>query len=220
MMIRTLVADRSEPMRLGLRSLFNAEPNRFIVSEAATRSELLAKIEREECQLVVVEPLLCAGAGDVLIRQIRRVSPKTNVLVYTDLDEMKFGIRAIRSGARGYLMKTCATSELLTAASRVSVGRIHMSPALAEEVALNAWEKRRDPAHLDLSDREMLVFSMLVCGRSVTAIANTLHLSVKTISTHKARAMAKLGCKSLSDLVHYSISKNLKDECEARSNGW
>jgi DNA-binding NarL/FixJ family response regulator len=219
-MIRTVVADRSETMRLGVRALFDKHPGRFSISEAASRGDLLAKIGKEECQLVVVEPLLCGGSAEALIRQIRRLSPQANVLVYTDLDELKFGIRAIRSGAKGYLMKSCSSSELLAAASRVSAGRMHMSEALAEEVAMHAWDKRKEAPHQDLSEREMQVFSMLVCGRTVTNIGAAMHLSVKTISTHKARAMAKLGCKSLSDMVHYAISKNLKEECEARSNGW
>lgn len=218
-MIRTIVADRSETMRLGLRALFDKHPGKFEVSEAASRGDLIAKIGKGECQLVVVEPLLCGGSAEALIRQIRRVSPAANVLVYTDLCELKFGIRAIRSGAKGYLMKSCTSSELLAAASLVSAGRVHMSEALAEEVALSAWEKRADLPHESLSEREMLVFSMLVCGRTVTGIASTLHLSVKTISTHKARAMAKLGCKSLSEMVHYAIANKLKEECEARSNG-
>lgn len=219
-MIRTLVADRSETMRLGLRALFDKQSGKFTVMEAASRGDLMARIGEGDCQLVVVEPLLCGGAGEALIRQIRRVSPRANVLVYTDLDELKFGIRAIRSGAKGYLMKSCSSSELLTAASRVSAGKVHMSEALAEEVALNVWENRAELPHHDLSEREKQVFSMLVCGRTVTNIANMLHLSVKTISTHKARAMVKLGCKSLSEMVHYAIAKNLKEECEARSNGW
>ena len=219
-MIRTVVADRSETMRLGLRALFDKQPGKFAVTEAASRGDLLDRIGKEDCQLVVVEPLLCGGSGEALIRQIRRLSPQANVLVYTDLDELKFGIRAIRSGAKGYVMKSCTSTELLTAASRVSVGKVHMSEALAEEVALTAWEKRAEDRHEDLSEREMQVFSMLVCGRTVTNIAHTLYLSVKTISTHKARAMAKLGCKSLSELVHYAIAKNLKEECEARCSGW
>jgi DNA-binding NarL/FixJ family response regulator len=219
-MIRTVVADRSETMRLGLRALFDKHPGKFCVSEAVSRGDLLEKIGEDTCQLVVVEPMLCGGSGEALIRQIRRTSPRANVLVYTDLDELKFGVRAIRSGAKGYLMKSCSSSELLTAASRVGAGRIHMSEALAEEMALSTWEDRTEPPHHDLSAREMQVFSMLVCGRTVTNIANTLHLSVKTISTHKARAMAKLNCKSLSEMVHYAISKSLKEDCEARANGW
>lgn len=219
-MIRTIVADRNETMRLGLRALFARDSGKFAVTEASSRNDLIAKISADECELVVVEPLLCGGAGEALIRQIRRVSPLANVLVYTDLDELKFGIRAIRSGAKGYLMKSCTSSELLAAASRVSAGKMHMSEALAEEVALNAWESRKEKPHETLSERERMVFSMLVCGWSVTNIANTLHLSVKTISTHKARAMLKLGCKSLSEIVHYAIAHHLKDECEARCQGW
>lgn len=219
-MIRTVVADRNETMRLGLRALLDKQNGKFEVEEAGSRGDLLAKIQGDECHLVVVDPLLCGGSGEALIRQIRRVAPRSNVLVYTDLDELKFGVRAIRSGARGYVMKSCSSTELVAAASRVSAGKMHMSEALAEEVALGVWEKRTYPEHNGLSEREMQVFSMLVCGRTVTNIAASLHLSVKTISTHKARAMAKLSCKSLSDLVHYAIARNLKEECEARCNAW
>jgi DNA-binding NarL/FixJ family response regulator len=125
-------------------------------------------------------------------------------------------MRAIRCGAKGYVMKSRPADELLAAASRVSAGKVHMSEALAEEVALNTWEGKPTSLHESLSDREYLVFAMLVCGKSVTSIAATLHLSIKTISTHKARAMVKLRCKSLSDMIQYCIGHNLSAECRAR----
>lgn len=219
-MVLTVVADPSETMRLGLRALLERQDGQFVVSEASTRVELMQKIERNICQLVVLEPLLYGGSGESVIRQIGRISPKANILVYTDLDELKFGIRAIRAGAKGFLMKNCSSRELLAAASRVGAGKVYLSDTLAEEVARNAWENKPEQPHASLSEREMLVFSMLVCGRTVTAIAGALHLSVKTISTHKAHAMSKLGCRNLSDLVHYAIERKLKDECEVRTKIW
>jgi DNA-binding NarL/FixJ family response regulator len=219
-MIRVVVADKNETMRLGLRALFDKHTGKFKVSEAADRVSLIRKLQDDDCHLVIVEPLLCAGAGEALIRQIKRESPASNVLVYSELDELKYGVRAIRSGARGYVMKSSPSSELLAAADRVGSGRLHMSEALAEEVALSTWESRNEEPHDLLSERERLVFSMLVCGLSVTNIAGLLSLSSKTVSTHKARAMVKLRCKSLSELVEYAISKGLKGDCETACQGW
>lgn len=214
-MLRIVVADKNETMRLGMKALFDKYPTKFALVEASDRAGLMNQIIDHDCQLVIVEPLLCAGAGESLIRQIRRESPKANVLVYTELDELKHGVRAIRSGARGYLMKSRPAAELLAAADRVGSGKMHMSEALAEEVALSAWGDREDAPHELLSEREKMVFSMLVCGWSVTNIAARLNLSSKTISTHKARTMAKMRCKNLSELVQYAISHGLKEECEA-----
>jgi DNA-binding NarL/FixJ family response regulator len=219
-MIRVVVADRNETMRLGMKALFNKHAGRFAVWEAGDRAELMSEVVNNDCHLVIVEPLLFSGSGEALIRQIKRESPKAHVLVYTELDELKHGVRAIKSGARGYVMKSSPSAELLAAADRVGSGKMHMSVALAEEVALSAWGDKGAVPHELLSDREKMVFSMLICGWTVTGIAQKLNLSSKTISTHKARAMMKMRCKSLSELIEYAISKGLKEECEANCKVW
>jgi two-component system invasion response regulator UvrY len=219
-MIRIIVAEKNEMLRLGIKTLFDQHPSKYKVWEVADRTSMINQIREEDCQLVILEPLLCAGGGEALIRQIRRESPTVNVLVYSELDELRYGVRAIRSGARGYLMKNCACSELLAAADRVAVGKLHMSESLAEEVALSAWGGRPSEPHDILSDRERMVFSMLVCGWKVTNIASILNLSAKTVSTHKSRIMTKMRCKGLSQLVEYAITKGIKEECEALCQAW
>lgn len=216
-MIQMLVADRSETMRLGVCTLFSKESRDTVVCEATSRSDLISKLLSEQYNVVLVDPVLAAGSEETFLRQIRAVAPRAHVLVYTELDELHFGMRAIRCGVKGYVMKSRPALELLTAASRVSAGKIHMSERLAEEVALHMWEGKETAPHELLSDREYLVFAMLVCGRSVSRIAATLNLSIKTISTHKARAMVKLRAKSLSDLIQYSIANNLTAACRERS---
>jgi two-component system, NarL family, invasion response regulator UvrY len=215
-MIQMMVADRSETMRLGVCALFSKQPQPVLIEEAASRSDVMSKLKEGHYNLILVDPVLAAGHEEIFLRQLRAFAPRSNVLVYTELDELHFGLRAIRCGAKGYVMKSRSADELLVAANRVSAGKIHMSEELAEEVALNIWEGKQTYLHESLSDREYQVFAMLVCGRSVTAIAGALYLSIKTISTHKARAMAKLRCKSLSDLFQYSINNNLTAECRAR----
>jgi two-component system invasion response regulator UvrY len=215
-----MVADRNETMRMGMKAIFSQHPSRFAIWEAQDRSELMSGLLENHCHLVIVEPMMAAGAGEALIRQIRRESPMANVLVYTDLDELTHGVRAIRCGARGYLMKNTPAADLLAAVERVSAGKMHMSEALAEEVALSAWGIKQESPHEMLSDREKLVFSMLVCGMSVTGIAAALNLSCKTISTHKARTLAKMHCKNLSELIEYALSRGMKPECEAMCKVW
>jgi DNA-binding NarL/FixJ family response regulator len=215
-MIQMLVADRSETMRLGVCTLFNKEAEDTVVSEATSRGDLINKLQAEHYNVVLVDPVLAAGSEETFLRQLRAVAPRTHVLVYTELDELHFGMRAIRCGVKGYVMKSRPADELLKAASRVSLGKIHMSERLAEEVALHMWEGKDALPHELLSDREFLVFAMLVCGRSVSRIAATLNLSIKTISTHKARAMVKLRCHSLSDMIQYGIANNLTDVCRER----
>jgi two-component system invasion response regulator UvrY len=219
-MIRVVVADKNETMRLGMKTLFNRYSSRFRVWEAEDRASLMDELLKNDCNLVIIEPMLCAGAGEALIRQIRRESPAANVLVFTELDELKHGVRAIRCGAHGYLMKNSTSSELMAAVERVSSGKMHMSQALAEEVALSAWGFRQESPHEALSEREKVVFAMLVCGMSVTAIAVALNLSCKTVSTHKARTLTKMQCKNLSELVEYAFNRGLKQECEALSKVW
>lgn len=116
-------------------------------------------------------------------------------------------------------MKTCTSAELLIAAERVSAGKIYMSDALSQEFANNLWEGNTALPHDGLSERESLVVAMLVSGWTVTAIGASLHLSVKTISTHKTRAMAKLKCKTLSELIQYAIAHDMMSACETMCLG-
>lgn len=202
-------ADRSETMRLGVRALFDKNCVNVEVTDVATRSELMKEIQKTDYDLVLVDPLLCSVNAEALLRQIRTVAPQVNMLVYTELDELRFGLKAMRCGVKGYVMKTEPADELLIAVNKVSAGKVHMSDALAEAVAMNIWEGKEATLHELLSEREWVVFSMLVGGASVTSIATTLNLSVKTISTHKARAMVKLRCRNFSEMIQYAIEQKL-----------
>jgi DNA-binding NarL/FixJ family response regulator len=215
-MLRLLVADKNETIRTGICAVFRQQSSAVSISEASNKAELMAALRTEAHDLILMEPLLCGGTGEALIRQVCEAVPGANILVFSDLDELKFGLQALRSGAKGYLMKSCSSLELVAAARKVSQGRVHISEALAEEVALNVQESQDRQPHQTLTERELLVFSMLVCGWKVTDIAAALHLSIKTISTHKARAMSKLRCRGISDIMRYAISKNLTEECRAR----
>ena len=148
-------------------------------------------------------------SGVELIRQVKAEKPKLRVLVLSMHEEHQYAVRAIRAGASGYLTKESASAQLVAAIRKVAAGGAFISAEVAERLALDAMPHAEGPLHATLSDREFEVFHMLVDGMSVNEIAARLHLSAKTISTHKARLMEKLGVDSTADLVHYAVRHKL-----------
>ncbi len=147
-----------------------------------------------------------------LIRQIKDEFPRVAVLVLTMHDENQYAARAIRAGALGYMTKESAGNELVKAIRKVHSGRPYISMDVAEQLAMDAMPERLDMPHKSLSDREFEVFNFLVSGKSVTEIAELLHLSVKTVSTHKTRILQKMGSNSLAELVHYAVVHGLLEK--------
>jgi len=120
-------------------------------------------------------------------------------------------VRAIRSGASGYLTKESASAELITALHRIASGGAYITPAVGEQLALSAMPRGDRPPHETLSDREFQVLRMLAEGASVSDIAARINLSVKTVSTHKARLMQKLGVGTTTELLKYAIEQGLTE---------
>jgi DNA-binding NarL/FixJ family response regulator len=131
------------------------------------------------------------------------------VLILTMHDEEQYAVRSIRAGAQGYLTKESAGTQLVTAIRRVASGRPYISTQVAEQLALNIMTPNKDMPHTQLSDREFEVFNMLVSGKSLTEIGEHLHLSVKTVSTHKTRIMQKMQMHSLSEIIQYAVAHQL-----------
>ena len=124
-------------------------------------------------------------------------------------DEEQYAVRSIRAGAQGYLTKESAGSQLVNAIRRVASGRPYISTQVAEQLALNIMTPNKDLPHTQLSDREFEVFNMMVSGKSLTDIGEQLHLSVKTVSTHKTRIMQKMQMHSLSEIIQYAVANQL-----------
>jgi DNA-binding NarL/FixJ family response regulator len=149
-------------------------------------------------------------SGMELIRQVKSERPKLRILVLSMHEEHQYAVRAIRAGASGYLTKESASSQLVAAIRKVASGGAYISAEVAEHLAHDAMPHAADrPLHESLSDREFQVFVRLVGGESVSEIALALHLSAKTISTHKARLMEKLRVTNNADLVHYALKHRL-----------
>jgi DNA-binding NarL/FixJ family response regulator len=215
-MLQMLVADSNGTMRLGIRTVFSAGRVRVDIDEVANHDGLIMQLGSRHYDLVLVDPMIAEGSAASLIRRILEAAPRSRILVFSSADEATYGASAIRAGAKGYLMKTCSTQELLTAVSRVSRGNIYSSPELAVEILVHRHRDASSIPHERLTQRERQVFAMQVCGMAVKDVARRLKLSAKTVSTHKARAMLKLGTNTLTEMVQYAIDQGILEDCKAR----
>jgi DNA-binding NarL/FixJ family response regulator len=215
-MIRTLIVEESGVARLGIHSLLGSHANSLEIDEASSRMELITKLCARYYELIIVEPKMSGGTSASLLRQLRENSPWSEVLVFTALDELTFGVDAIRNGAKGYLMKTCTGEQFRTAVKRVAGGRVYLSAALAAEFAtgLRKYDMRSKP-HDTFSKREFQVFSMAVCGMTPIESAHILQTGADTIGAFRRSVMAKLNESTLHGMVQYATAHGLIDECRA-----
>lgn len=207
---RLLVVDEQPLIRLGLRRLLDDEPGFAIVAEADTAVDALRVLEQGAVDLVVLDIALSGRGGIECLARIRAHRPAPPVLVYSRFPPVHYALRTRRAGASGYVHKSAATSELLAALRLLAAG----GTALPDAGPPTRGTSRRLPGgapHEQLSNREFEVLRLLVDGRSVSAIAHELSLSIKTVSTHRTRLLGKLGLASTADLVHYAIAHDLDD---------
>ena len=208
-MIKIVIADDHTIMREGLKRILDGALDIDIVGEAINGFEVLAQVRQGGFDLLLLDLSMPGRSGVDLIRQIRSEAPKLAILILTMHEEEQYAVRAIRAGAQGYLTKESAGTQLLGAIRKVAAGRPYISTEVAEQLALNIMAPTEHVLHEHLSDREFEVFSLLVAGKSITEIANGLHLSVKTVSTHKTRIMQKMSMNSLSEMVQYAVAHKL-----------
>ncbi len=209
--IRVVVADDHTILREGLKQLLLAAGDIEVVGEAADGHEVLRAVREREFDVLLLDMSMPGKSGMELIRQVKTERPRLRVLVLSMHEERQYAVRAIRAGASGYLTKESASALLVTAIRKVASGGAFISAEVAELLALGAMPHVEGPAHAALSDREYQVFRLLVAGESVSGIAARLNLSAKTVSTHKANLMEKLGIDNPADLVRYALRHGLDD---------
>jgi len=144
-----------------------------------------------------------------VLADLKRVRPKLPVLVLSMHPEDQYGKRVLRAGASGYMNKESAPEELIKAIRKVLVGGRYVSPALAEKLAVDLNENAGRPVHETLSDREFEVLRMIASGKTVSQVAEDLHLSVTTISTYRGRILEKMNMTTTAELMHYALRNNL-----------
>jgi DNA-binding NarL/FixJ family response regulator len=203
-MIQVLIADDHKIVRDGLRRILAATTDVQVAAEAASGDEALALVKKQDFDVAMLDMSMPGLSGLDLIKRLKIEKPKLRILVLSMHGEQQYAARVLKAGAAGYLSKDSAAELLLSAIRKIAGGGMHIPEAAA--AGLVAAER---PAHELLSDREFEVLRLLVEGLGPTDIAGRLHLSVKTVSTHKTRILEKLNLGSTAELVRYALEQKL-----------
>ncbi|WP_260956168.1 response regulator transcription factor [Pseudomonas citri] len=206
-MIQLMIADDHAIMREGLKQLFALADDLHVVAEAENGVLLLEQLRHERIDLLLLDMSMPGISGDDLIARIRAHYPQLPILVLSMHNEVQIVQRALKSGASGYLTKDRDPETLLAAIRRVADGGRYIDAALAERMAFVAMGVEPCSPHDVLTDRELQVMRLLARGLSVSRIATELIISHKTVSTHKARLMEKMGFLSTADIVRYAMTQ-------------
>ncbi len=210
-MIRILIADDHAVVRRGLRQTVSEEPDMTVVGEASNVPELLSLARKVPCDVVVLDISMPGRSGLDALKELRQECPRLPVLVLSMHPEDQYALRTLRIGAAGYLTKDTAPEELVKAIRKAVSGGKYVTPSIAEKLALGLAKDSARPLHEALSEREYQVMCLIASGKSVTEISVELSLSVKTISTYRARILEKMNLKNNAELVHYAVFNQLVD---------
>jgi DNA-binding NarL/FixJ family response regulator len=205
---RILIVDDHPVFRHGIAALITAEKNLAVCGEADSAPAALEAMRRLKPDLAMLDISLQGTNGIELVKLMRAEQPRLPIIILSMHDESLYALRALRAGARGYVMKGEAMSHVLTALRKVLAGDIYVSPRFSERLvfkAIQSLEGGMGSPVDKLSDRELEVLQLLGRGFGTREIANELHLSVKTIETHRAHIKEKLGFKDAGEMVRFSI---------------
>lgn len=203
--LRILIADDHAIVREGLRRVLERRSPDWTVTEAESGFEALEQLAQKAFDLAIFDLSMPGLNGIDLIRRVRAEYPRMPILMLSMHAEEQYAVRAFKAGANGYVTKDSASRELADAVRKVAAGGTYVSETLAERMVQQLNRTLDAPRHAQLSDREFEVLRRLVAGERLTDIAAALHLSVKTVSSHKARIQDKLQLGTTAALVRYGM---------------
>ena len=195
-----LLVDDHPIILLAVKSLIESKLPGYRLHSAATRGEALELARAVQPALALVDLTLPDGDGLDLIRELKEVSPECGVLVFSMQCELRFGPRALKAGARGYLMKGDRVTALFDAIRQIESGQVYCSPALHDRM-IRVWSQDPVKGVEALTEREFQVFCMMGEGRTTKDIAKFLAISTKTVDSHREHMKVKLGCTSVTDMI-------------------
>jgi two-component system, NarL family, invasion response regulator UvrY len=207
--MKILITDDHAVVRQGLKQILAEEFKRAEFGEASNVQEAIDKVWKENWDVVVLDITMPGRSGLEVLKEIKKSRPKLPVLMLSMHPEDQFAVRLLKIGAAGYMTKESAPQELVGAVKKVMAGGRYVSPALAEKMASYLAVDVQTPPHERLSDREFLVLRLIASGKTPTAIAKDLGLSVKTISTYRMRILEKMTMSNNAELTHYAIQNQL-----------
>lgn len=207
--IRLLIADDHTIMREGLKQLLTLANDLRVVAEAENGVIVLERLRQGDIDLLLLDMNMPGLSGEDLVARIHAQYPNQKILVLSMHNEPQIALHTLKAGAAGYLCKMCSPETLLSAIRRVASGTRFIDPQIAERIALEASGLKQQINHDTLTEREFQILRLFARGSSVTRIAETLTISSKTVSTHKARLMEKMGFSSNAEIVRYALSQRL-----------
>ena len=208
-MIRVVIVDDHAIVRAGLRQFFSDQVDLRVTGEASTGREALDLVRRGEVDVVVMDLSMPDQSGVDALAAIKAREPNLPVLILSGYPEAHYATTLLRQGASGYLNKECDPEEIVKAIRTVFRGRKYITPAVAELLADGLGGQSDKPLHEQLSEREFQVFLRLAKGETISHMADSMSLSVKTVSTYRTRVMEKMKLASNSDLTYYALKNGL-----------
>lgn len=203
--MRILIADDHPLVRRGVRALLEEAFPGSAVGEADDLAALMSSARGAPWDIVLLDLSMPSTSGLEGLLKLKRVCPETPVLVLSVHAEEQYAVRALKAGAMGYLTKDHSVEELVKAVRHILARRRYVSPNLAERLALNLVDDSGKPLHEALSQQEFRVMCLIGQGKTVSEIAELLHLSVKTVSTYRTRVLEKMDMRSNAELVRYCV---------------
>jgi DNA-binding NarL/FixJ family response regulator len=200
-----LIADDHAVVRAGLRQFLAEDRSITAIGEAASVGQTLEMLRQGAWDLVILDIGMPDGSGLDVLRQVRADLPGTKVLMLSGYPERQYAVNVLRAGARGFLAKSSAADDLLKAVTAVLQGRRYVGATLAELLLTDVADDDGQPIHARLSEREFQIFTRLAGGQAASSIASELQLSVKTVSTYRARILEKMGLRTNADLTAYAL---------------
>ncbi|MFA6467849.1 MAG: response regulator transcription factor [Bacteroidota bacterium] len=208
-MIRLIIADDHQLIREGLRKVLRDERDMKIVADVSNTQELLELLRKEVADVLILDVNMPGRSGIDVLADLKKEFSSLKILMLSMHPEDALAIRALKSGAQGYITKNSSPDEMINAIRKVGGGRRYISEALADKLADNFQSNSQQELHHSLSDREFEVFQLLGSGVTVSEIAVRLSLSVPTVSTYRARILEKMKMDTTAELIHYAVKNNL-----------
>lgn len=210
-MIQILIVDDHLLIREGFKKIIGQEADMQVVAECQNAAAALDYLHDGECDVIVLDINMPGKSGLDLLKELPLRETGIKVLVLSMNPEERFAVRALQSGASGYLTKDTAGEELVAAIRKVYHGGKYVSRTLGEQLACYVQHDPSRPLHESLSDREMQILQLLGAGKTLTEIENQLMLGASTVKTYRQRILQKLQLHSTIEIVHYAIKNNLVD---------
>ena len=206
--IRVLLVDDHAIARNGVRLMLGTASGIEVTGEAGNAAEAMQRVAEQEFDVALVDITMPGKNGLELLKALRSERPRMAVLMLSTYSEEIYAVRALKSGASGYLTKDAPTATLVEAVRKAAAGGKHVSPALVEKLATLVGGGGAGD-HEALSDRELEVFKLIAAGEALVRIGELLHLSPNTITTYRTRILDKMGMASNAELTRYAIEHGM-----------